>query len=363
MAVAPALADSVQFHAAFQVGQRFSTLLRRSGFSKIYICPKTEQGVYDDHWKVIWLPANTNILELESQANSIAGAAGLVRARKGIGLRVETNNFSKAWSTLKPDMEVPETSPLKWKLKIHPLPLGTTPEVLRQWALKNFDWRIRPLKAIGAKVWLVATDRIPDAILTFNSQPLLLQHVQDKGLKVSSAISAGPRYFPKTIAADKTDIFKTGDPYLDPWRKHAAAATPTSPDGAKSTSSSQEQRPVAGPIATRLEQQDARLHAMEAMVTQTKEGTDTKIGALELQQNQLHQTVTNHMQQTQQGFEVLHKDQASLHATLTEAITKQEQRMTSSFEELKELFKATRGVKRTAKKDHGGDSEESDMIP
>eukprot|EP00438_Fugacium_kawagutii_P027553 Skav207072 [mRNA] locus=scaffold1909:191240:196597:- [translate_table: standard] len=365
VSVSPHLASSVQFHATFQVGPRFTALLRRSGFSKIYLCPKDDQGMPDKRWKVIWLPTTTNVLELESQANSIAGAAGLVTAKKGLGLRVDTTNFAKAWATLKPDSEVPDHATFKWRFKLHPLPLGVSAETLKQWAQQNFDWAIRPLKSSGARQWLIAADSIPDKILTFNGQPLLLQQLPDKGLKSSSTISAGPKYFPNKEIKDKTakeNIFKTGDPFLDPW-KQATTGTAVMSDGAKPATQNQEQKPLTGPFAARMEQQDARLQAVETMVSQMKETTAAKVATLEQHQLAIQQTMTNHMQKTEQGFEHVHREQLSTQRTLAEAIASQEQRMQSNFAELKQIFLANRGTKRAAKnqakKDHNG--EDSDV--
>eukprot|EP00438_Fugacium_kawagutii_P030959 Skav228893 [mRNA] locus=scaffold194:273935:279316:- [translate_table: standard] len=350
--VSPAVATSIQFHATFQVGQRFTTLLRRSGFSKIYICPKSEKDVPDERWKVVWLPPATNLLELESHANNIAGAAGLVLAKKGIGLRVEATNFLNAWKTLKPDAEPPEMSSFRWRFKIHPLPLGVTAEVLKLWAKQNFDWTIRPLRSVGAKQWLIAADVIPSQILTFNSQPLLLQQLPDKGIRTASTISAGPKTFPKPVPAnaeDKKAIFRTGDPWMDPWQN---ATLGNGSDGAKS--SVPDNKPILGQVATRMEQQDSRLQAVETMVNQMKEQTAAKIGVIEQQQATMHSALTTHMQNTDLAFQQVRQDHSQTQQTLADALASQEKRMASSFEELKRIFLDTRGTKRVAKNDRAG---------
>lgn len=231
ISVEPHAATSIQFHAAFQVGPRFNNLLRRSGFMKIYICPKTEHGHPDPKWKVIWLPSTTSTLELESQANSIVGAAGLVTSRKGVGLRVDINGFETAWKKLRPDDDMPEVQNTKWTFKVSPLPIGITSEVLKQWASQNYRWAIKPIRSIGAKQWLLGSNEVPSGIITFNGQPLLIQQVADRGVRVASAISAGPKNHPQPMKQKETrsNPFRQGDPFMDPWTCSTAVSETSKP--------------------------------------------------------------------------------------------------------------------------------------
>jgi hypothetical protein len=73
-------ADSVQFHAEFHGGSRLQSLLRRSGFNRIFLTPKSPQGTPDDSWRVIWLTMAPSLIE--SKSTNLTGAAGLVKGTK-----------------------------------------------------------------------------------------------------------------------------------------------------------------------------------------------------------------------------------------------------------------------------------------
>ena len=148
--VEPSKADSLQFHAEFKVCDRLHMLLKKSGFNKIYLTPKSANGTPDDGWKVIWLSMPPN--QLESKSTAISGAAGLVRSTKSYGLRVEAGAYQQAWAKLQPDQAQPDTRILPLTYRIQPLPAGTNKEVLLAWAA-TYEWMIKPLRPVGAKQW------------------------------------------------------------------------------------------------------------------------------------------------------------------------------------------------------------------
>lgn len=200
VSVVPALASSVQFHAEFQKGPRFLALLKRSGFNKIYITPKNEDGRPDPAWKIIWL--TDTVLQIESKATCIHGSAGLVKGKKSKGLRVEQASFRTTWEKLKPGTEAPDIRSTQFVYRLQPLPLGIDAQNLTAWG-KQIKWDIRPIRAVGAKQWVVGSNEQPPNIVMFNGQPLLVQQLHQKQIDGTGVIAAGPRHQPKAKGASK----------------------------------------------------------------------------------------------------------------------------------------------------------------
>ena len=190
----------------------------------------------------------------------------------------------------------------------------------------------------------------------FNSQPLLTQQVINKPAAQASAIAAGPR--PKPPAKpDKSDphapVFKSGDPFLDPWSKQRPAIPPITTHPAVTASHSKpgnatSSRPAEGPIADMFQQQDQRILAIENAVTQLQttqqqrdKETDTKI-------TQIGQTLTQHMTLTSSNFEQLYGEQKAMSQSISTALQHQDDRLAQSMDELKAIFLQARGTKRTS---------------
>lgn len=363
--VKPEYASSVQFHATFLADQKFASLLRRSGFCKVFLCPKTESGQPDSRWKVIWLPSEMSILEAESKAAGLAGAAGLVRTRRGLGLRVEAGNYAAAWQVFKPQQPLPDQTEKKMLFKLHPLPLGVSADTLRQWAMECYNWSIKPVRAVGAKQWLVGSDTVPTEILLFNGNALLLQQIPMRGVKQASSIVAGPRQLPKQPKVNATPgpalaAYRTGDPHYDPWRPYASSNTTAQTSDAASvkTTSSTEPRQVAGPVAQRLDQQDARLQAIETAMVNIRDEHQQKQKQTDQFQTNMQTQLQSHIDQTAKAFEFMNEEHRILQRTVSTAMEKQENKLCTSFEELKRLvIESSRGTKRVAEDDLDSDLE------
>eukprot|EP00435_Cladocopium_sp_Y103_P067838 s63_g30.t1 len=293
-------ADSIQFHAEFPKTPRYHALLKRSGFNRVYLTPKTDEGQPDPSWRVIWLQHPASVIE--SKSATLSGTAGLVRGMKGtkgLGLRVEAGNYTLAWTKLRPDHEQPDERQLPLSYKLQPLPTGTDKHVLQEWS-KQQQWPIRPLKPVGAKQWLVAAAGPPPKMLLFNTQPLLVQEVTNKQPSATAAIAAGPR--PKASAkptrGDQAAIFKTGDPFMDPWTKPTTAGPDKGPPSGAPAAST---RAVEGPVADKFQQQDVRIQAIEAAVGQLQTAQ---------QQHSTHPAIIcgdlNHHPTQLEAYQILH---------------------------------------------------------
>eukprot|EP00438_Fugacium_kawagutii_P007296 Skav235690 [mRNA] locus=scaffold280:143245:145113:- [translate_table: standard] len=349
----PHRSTSIQFHAEFAMGANFLALLRRSGFSRIYIHPKSSTGEPDSRWRVIWLGKNPNIPELESKIATSTGMAGLVRTKRGMGIRVETGHFNALWTKLHPDMEPPSQEIMKYVFKLQPVPLGVDGEVLQKWASDHYAWRIKPLKAVGAKQWIISSNTIPNGIIQSNSQPMILQQLPQKGSKTTSAIAAGPRMPSQnpgtSTSKEAPNAFRTGDPHMDPWMPASLSRknvqdTPT-PSRASSAAAS-DARTISGPISERLQQQDAKLLELEVNMKQLQDSQEKQFQVVNQQQQSFDAQLKQHSQHTQKGFDFLRNEQQTLKTTVTEALYKQEGKLTQTFEDLKALIINQRGQKR-----------------
>eukprot|EP00438_Fugacium_kawagutii_P010707 Skav212509 [mRNA] locus=scaffold2713:134609:139813:+ [translate_table: standard] len=330
--VPPAQATSLQFHGEFERSARFSALLKRSGFSSVFIQPKGPQGRPAEQWRVIWLQGTA--LEIETKTAAVSGTAGLVRSRKGLGIRVESGAFSPAWKLLKPDLEEPDVSTPALVCRLYPLPHGVDATILKQWAASQFNWPIKPLKSLGAKQWVIACDHIPEGFLTFNGQPLLLQQLPQKGTASSGLVLAGPRSSISDLTRQSTSASSTTspDPLQDPWAPAAAARREAAT------------RTVEGPVAGLFQQQDSRIQTLEQAVQKLQTSHQETSKAIQERQQTIEGHLHAHVQQTQLNFERVQTDQHAMQQTIAQAMHQQEERLVSAFDELKVLF--TRGIKR-----------------
>ena len=266
------LATTIQFFAEFDAA-KFTSLLQRSGFNRIYIGPKNESGAPHDKWKVIWVTGN--IEQVEAQAASLSG--GLVKGKKSLGIRVETCAFEHFWRILKPNVDLPDTRNTSKLFKVQPLPHGTDKTALQKWS-DDIKWELKPIRAIGARMWLLGANENPPTALVFNGQPLIAEPVQPRIKAVGGAIVAGPKYIPPTridkttderLSSKPRDPFRTGEPFSDPWSSYTGQKI--IPEAAKSTVPSKTPRAAditPGPIGTQFQQQETRIQAVEQALQQ-----------------------------------------------------------------------------------------------
>ena len=348
------LATTIQFYAEFDA-TKFSSLLQRSGFNKIYIGPKNNLGAPHDNWKVIWVTGN--IEQVEAQAASLSGAAGLVKGKKSLGIRVESSVFEKVWAILKPNVNPPDTRTTSLLFKIQPLPHGTDKEALQKWS-EDTKWEFKPIRAIGARTWLLGSNSNPPTVLVFNGQPLIAESVQPRTKALGGAIVAGPKYLPKTFQERNPDgnknqqkgydPFRTGDPYADPWTSYSGqsiAAENSKPFVPSKPAKSADL--TSGPIGTQFQQQESRIQAVEQAIHQLQgtqqtfqDNTNGKFSALEAQINQ-----QNHDQI--QAIATLQESQKKMHDSLANALQNQDTRITNAFDDLRQIFLSqNRGKKR-----------------
>ena len=312
----PQEATSIQYHSEVKLVD-LRKLLRRSGFNRLFITPKTVHGKPSDQWRVIWLPQS--IQQLEAICLGQACTAGLIRGRKSQGIRVESSHFHEMWEKFHPGTEPPKKTPQGDIYKIQPLPFGVDREVLQEWADTN-SWEMHPIRPLGAKTWLVnAVNPPPREVMFFNSNPLLINKMQPKTNDTPIGLVAGPKSANSVLAIPQVrqpTVYRTGDPFLDPWQSSATSSTI---------------KPESGPTEKYLQQHDQQIkkleHAVQELQTMAKDNVkqqDEKFHKIETQM----QAQANHTQAVLQSFE----------SSLAQAMAQQENRISSSMDELKQLL-------------------------
>ena len=312
----PDQASSIQYHSEVKIAD-LRKLLRRSGFNRLFITPKTVNGKPSDQWRVIWLPQSVQQLEAICLGQSCT--AGLIRGRKSQGIRVESNHFQEIWDKFHPGVQPPKKTPQGDIYKIQPLPFGVDREVLQEWADNN-SWQMHPIRPLGAKTWLVnAENPPPREVMFFNSNPLLITKMQPKTSDVPIGLVAGPKSTSTALTIPQVrqpTVYKTGDPYMDPWQSNASSTVA---------------KPESGPTEKYLHQHDQQIkqleHAVQELQTMAKDNAkqhDEKFQKIETQM----QSQANHTQAVLQSFE----------SSLAQALSQQETRISSSMDELKQLL-------------------------
>lgn len=177
-------------------------------------------------------------------------------------------------------------------------------------------------------------------------------YLPQKGTKMNSAIAAGPRPKPQDYASDKKPEAKSTylapDLLQDPWAQAAQlrglSDTPT--PARSSQASSHESRSVSGPIAEWLQIQDSKLQEMEATIKDLKMDQDKQFTKLSTQNKHMEEQLQQQAQQMHSSFDFLRNEQQSLSKTVSDAMEKQEHKLTQTFEDLKLLLANQRGTKR-----------------
>lgn len=253
-------ASSIQVHASIRADM-FHAFLGKSGFNRVWAAPKKEDGRLSDDFRIIWFEGD--IQRATTLSATLSGATGLVQGKNTLGLRFTLSSFSAAWKYINPNLDEPEHIISKFVYKLEPLPYGCSPDQIREWS-QHLKWKCRPLKAIGARAWLVAADAQPPATtVAFNGQTLLIRLLPQKGNTAVAPIVAGPRA-PKTY-------HETGQALQplqsDPWAQYK---------GMKQTHVSQSPivKSIAGPSETRLQQQDDKIDAIEKQIQQLSKQQD-----------------------------------------------------------------------------------------
>ena len=317
----PGDATSIQVHASIRADS-FLAFLGKSGFNKIWAAPKKEDGRLSDDFRVIWFEGD--IQRATSLSATLSGASGLIQGKNSFGLRFTLSSFSSAWKHIHPGQDEPDHIVSKWVYKIEPLPFGCSPDQIREWS-QHIQWKCRPLKATGARAWIVTSDTEPPATtVAFNGQPLLIRLLPQKGSPTVAPIVAGPRT-PKTFQDT------TSQPALlqtDPWAQYKGIRQPPIPPAPQP-------RSVAGPSETRLQQQDDKIDAIEKQIQQLAQHQEKQSTQIDDIQKDIQQSEHRIADQVRQSIGEVRNELAH---SVRDAMNQQSKQFEDNMKDLRLLF-------------------------
>ena len=313
-------------------------LLKKSGFSKVFISARQEGTKHDSKHALIWIGSSK--AETIKAANAYPGHCGYVRGKNGFALRVDVANHEAAHKAIMPEVQYKPQMPINHLYKVMPVEFGITHETWIDIA-KKIKWDMRPVKKLGASVWLLGAKEKPQVDhIVINDTMCMLKEVGIRSNASHDVIRAGPK--PKQ--ADSRDESRKSlasgkgvqsDPWLvnDPWK------TSTASGSEKKTPP----RVVEGPTESRLNQQDQQIRELREAVQKidaqhTKAVTDNEVKMKQLESafrsdmSQLMSTVKG----SQETFE------KNLSASISQAMAQQ-------LEDLRDLVKGASPEKKKMK--------------
>ena len=342
----PQTATSVQFHCEIRI-KDLRPLLRRSGFNKVYVLPKDQDGKPDSAWRIIW--TDMDITKLETIATPIAGTAGLVKGHRSYGLRVEQAAFQNMWEILHPGREPPAQVPKGSLWKATPMPIGLDKEIIQEWA-KSQAWECFPIKSLGSRTWLIQAPAPPTKdLMCFNGTPIIIRKVPPRSNQPQTGIVAGPRS-QQVEQTEPSSVFRKGDPFLDSWanwRPNASQTSSVAPSVSTKADSS------SGPTTSRLDLQDQKIQELQQAVEKFHVDTKQKHAEDDRRFATIESQITRNHEQVQGSFQALRSD---FESTLQRAMSAQDQKISTTMDEIKALF--SRGSKRLQAQDPSPEDDE-----
>ena len=155
---------------------KLTSVLRTSGPS-LWISPRTGQQSFGDY-RPIWVPGPLSQVRIAH--DKLPYSCGLIRSRKGFGIRVETSKYMEAYKILHPTgvaptLMGPPGSACQYKLS--PAPLGATAQDILDFLRKSIPSHTFAVRRqISPKAWLVASqEAIEQEYIYSTSGYVLLQ--------------------------------------------------------------------------------------------------------------------------------------------------------------------------------------------
>ena len=342
------LCATLQFHARVCKSQ-LSDLLRKSGYNKVYVTPKSWIGELLPGYSVVWVQASRE--EITALAMTVQGQCGLVRSKARVGVRVPEQSFQAVFEQLRPGAQAPARVAIKDTYRLSGLPPGLRSEDLIAWG-SAVKWPLRPLRPLGPRQWIVgAASTAPDGHLSFNDQPILVQRVPPR--TTAQPIVCAGRVPPQAQAGmrDEEDPWQ----HNDPWKQYLhktrpiETATPTAP------------RQIAAPTEERFQEQDKRFQNIEAALKEVQQAQT----AISSDSQQLRQDVQVEIASVRTDVssvkgEIERQMKTNMDA-VQQAIQVQQHQMSAGFDEIKALLQAGQKHSRRgppAKRDSAQSAEE-----
>ena len=314
--VQPNSADYISFRAMIPSDTE-EDILRLSGAKGLYTVSFEGEGKPKTQYKIIWVAGSKQDLLVRSAS---VQSHGVIRNKTGYGLRVSRDSYESVFKGLRPGDDIPEEFDAQHKWKIESLPFGTTSEGLKDWAV-SIGWAIRPLKFLGPRTAiLLSTTTPPEGILSINGTPILLRALDTKKRTAGSLI-AGPPQQKRTPENHDVDLLQTNDP----WAKSSAPST-SSDTRPPLPRRRQEQSVQNGPVEQQLKEHESEIVSLKKSIQQLTEAQDTFASNTGAMFDGIRNDVTTFVQQ---------------------ALTQQETRTQSRFDEIKEMLQCAMLAKST----------------
>ena len=336
--------EALSFQCHTRIPQnKLESWMRKSGMNGVFVVPKGEDHQLDTRFQIIWLEQTS--IELAKTAVDHPNHLGIVRnskpkgdiVRTMRGIRFTTSDFNDAWKILKPHDPCPEKIAIKHLYKISPVPIAAKHTDVKEW-LKGQGWTARPIKALGANMWLIGSEEKQDlSFMSWNGHSILVRAVNQQVVSKSSPVVAG--HIPKAGvgASASVNTFKSGDPYHDPWAQYRGSQDiqVVNASGPSNTRAAANPRQVEAPIEQRFKAQDAKIDELSNQITQMKERAETN----EKKDADFRSQVTTEFAAVRSEVDRhLTKMTENFEHSLERAMAKQDRSLGSSIHELKLLL-------------------------
>ncbi|CAE7360715.1 unnamed protein product, partial [Symbiodinium sp. CCMP2456] len=140
-----------------RVKREAKELILKTVIPGIYFSPKTEDGLPDPAYKVVWL-SDCPLDDLIIKANSEPTAAGLVRNKGGYGIRVKNDDFIKAkqrWQPLwRPLPDTPYNLQITRYYDLQNMPLSSSKAEVQAF-LNSVGWPSIAVRQSRPRTWIV----------------------------------------------------------------------------------------------------------------------------------------------------------------------------------------------------------------
>ena len=314
----PAQALTIQMHATV-LDSKLDLLLKQSGFNKLYLTPKLQNGEPNPDFRIMWI--NGDLPRVTALSAQSAQCLGLVKGRlnQGFGLRFKASDFVDSWKKIFPQCDPPSLPQGNMQYKIEGLPFGCSQQMLVDWADSN-QWPVSPHRTLGPQCWLVKTGQAPPkGILMFNSAPLLITPVLPKTTKSEKLITGPlPRQNPKDVHGN-----------LDPWAQW------TGPRPSTAAPSVTQTRKVDGPIESRFQAQDEQINSLKAEISKLSVAQEQSLAVTEKRLSSVEQQAKQNASDIKHSMQQIRND---IDQTLKSTIAQQSSMVDDRFKELKDLF-------------------------
>ena len=159
-------------------------ILRMSGVGGIWFSPRSGQPEFEKYG-ILWVPGNLS--EVQTSHDKHPDAMGVVRSRKGFGIRFPKDSMAAAKQLLTPGIPfhaaVFQGVDPNLLFKISPTPLGAGRDDVQDYLSKQPELSDpKVIRQIGPKGWLVAFSKVPGRLFFFSGgSHIILQQWVTKG--------------------------------------------------------------------------------------------------------------------------------------------------------------------------------------